>query len=158
MYPNNFNNPNYPQGFNQVPTQMNQFQQPVAPYYNPYLQTANNLQQQNQQSLNQVKGINGRIIGNVNEVTPNEVPMDGNVSLFPMSDYSCIYAKMWNTDGTIQTIKFIPVVENAQETQQAQQLTDAHYNNILERLDKIEQMLAPKKTNSRATKKEEVNE
>lgn len=152
MYPNNFINSNYSMGINPMLNQNSPYQQPATPYYNPYLQ------QQNQPTSNQVRGINGRVIGNVNEVTPNEVPMDGNVSLFPLNDYSCIYAKMWNTDGTIQTIKFIPVVENAQEAQQTQQLTDAHYNNILERLDKIEQMLTPKKTNSRAAKKEEVNE
>lgn len=155
MYPNNFNR--------MTPYA---WQNPYNPYNqqyaNPYQQQpdAQQMQPNYQQTAmpQQIKGINGRVIGNVNEVTPNEVPMDGNVSLFPMSDYSCIYAKMWNTDGTIQTIKFIPVVENAQEAQQTQQLTDAHYNNILERLDKIEQMLTPKKTNSRATKKEEVNE
>ena len=158
MYSNNFTNSNYSMGINPMPNQNNQYQQITTPYYNPYLQPINYSQQQNQPMTNQVRGINGRVIGNVNEVTPNEVPMDGNVSLFPMSDYSCIYAKMWNTDGTIQTIKFIPVVENAKEAQQTQQLTDAHYNNILERLDKIEQLLAPKKTNSRAAKKEEVNE
>ena len=156
MYPNNFNRM----------TPYASWQNPYIPYNqqytNPYQQQSDAQQMQpNYQQApvpQQIKGINGRIIGNVNEVTPNEVPMDGNVSLFPLNDYSCIYAKMWNTDGTIQTIKFIPVVENAQETKQTQQLTDAHYNNILERLDKIEQMLTPKKTNSRATKKEEVNE
>lgn len=156
MYPNNFNRM----------TPYASWQNPYNPYNqqytNPYQQQpdAQQMQPNYQQTAmpQQIKGINGRVIGNVNEVTPNEVPMDGNVSLFPMSDYSCIYAKMWNTDGTIQTIKFIPVVENVQEAQQTQQLTDVHYNNILERLDKIEQMLTPKKTNSRATKKEEVNE
>ena len=156
MYPNNFNrmtpyawqNPYNP--YNQQYTNPYQ-QQPDAQQMQPNYQQAPVPQQ--------IKGINGRVIGNVNEVTPNEVPMDGNISLFPMNDYSCIYAKMWNTDGTIQTIKFIPVVDNVQEAPQAKQLTDEHYNNIVERLDKIEQMLAiQKKSNARTTKKEEVNE
>ena len=157
MYPNNFNrmtpyaswqNPYNP--YNQQYTNSYQ-QQPDAQQMQPNYQQAPVPQQ--------IKGINGRVIGNVNEVTPNEVPMDGNISLFPMNDYSCIYAKMWNTDGTIQTVKFIPVVDNVQAAPQAKQLTDEHYNNIVERLDKIEQMLAiQKKSNARTTKKEEVNE
>ena len=157
MYPNNFNRM----------TPYASLQNPYNPYNqqytNPYQQQpdAQQMQSNYQQTAitQQMKGINGRVIGNVNEVTPNEVPMDGNISLFPMNDYSCIYAKMWNTDGTIQTIKFIPVVDNVQEAPQAKQLTNEHYNNIVERLDKIEQMLAiQKKSNARATKKEEVNE
>ena len=157
MYPNNFNRM----------TPYASWQNPYNPYNqqytNPYQQQpdAQQMQPNYQQAPipQQIKGINGRVIGNVNEVTPNEVPMDGNISLFPMNDYSCIYAKMWNTDGTIQTIKFMPVVDNVQEASQAKQLTDEHYNNIVERLDKIEQMLAiQKKSNARTTKKEEVNE
>lgn len=37
--------------------------------------------------------IPGRVVTDINEVTPNEIPMDGRVSLFPKNDYSCIYAK-----------------------------------------------------------------
>lgn len=43
------------------------------------------------------------------EVPPNDIPMDGTVSLFPTEDYSCIFAKHWNKDGKITTTKYIPV-------------------------------------------------
>ena len=43
------------------------------------------------------------------EVPPNDIPMDGTVSLFPTEDYSCIFAKHWNKDGKITTTKFAPV-------------------------------------------------
>ena len=43
------------------------------------------------------------------EIPPNDVPMDGTVSLFPTEDYSCIFAKHWNKDGKITTTKFVPV-------------------------------------------------
>lgn len=50
----------------------------------------------------------GRQIANADEITPQEVPMDGSVSLFPQQDYSCIYAKTWTKEGTIATLKFVP--------------------------------------------------
>src|SRR5690625_4963374 len=50
----------------------------------------------------------GRQVANSDEITPQEVPMDGSVSLFPQQDYSCIYAKTWTKEGTIATLKFVP--------------------------------------------------
>lgn len=52
--------------------------------------------------------IPGRPVNNLDEITPQEVPMDGSVSLFPQNDYSAIYAKTWTKDGTIATVKYIP--------------------------------------------------
>ena len=54
--------------------------------------------------------IHGHTIKDENtEIAPNDVPMDGTVSLFPTEDYSCIFAKHWNKDGKITTTKFVPV-------------------------------------------------
>ena len=52
--------------------------------------------------------IPGRMVTNADEIVPQEVPMDGSVSLFPQNDYSCIYAKTWTKEGTIATLKFVP--------------------------------------------------
>ena len=61
---------------------------------------------QNQSS--RFQSIPGRLVNNLDEITPQEVPMDGSVSLFPQADYSAIYAKTWTKDGTIATVKFVP--------------------------------------------------
>lgn len=61
---------------------------------------------QNQSS--RFQSIPGRLVNNLDEITPQEVPMDGSVSLFPQNDYSAIYAKTWTKDGTIATVKFVP--------------------------------------------------
>ena len=54
--------------------------------------------------------IHGHTIKDENtEIAPNDVPMDGTVSLFPTENYSCIFAKHWNKDGKITTTKFVPV-------------------------------------------------
>ena len=54
--------------------------------------------------------IHGHTIKDENtEIAPNDVPMDGTISLFPTENYSCIFAKHWNKDGKITTTKFVPV-------------------------------------------------
>lgn len=53
------------------------------------------------------RNVFGRVVNSETDITPNEVPMDGSVSLFPMADYSKIFAKQWNPDGTIKTTVFV---------------------------------------------------
>ena len=74
----------------------------------------------------------GRVVNNSDEITPQEVPMDGSVSLFPQQDYSCIYAKTWTKEGTIATLKFVP-----EQTQAATEQKSP----LEERLDRIDQKL-----------------
>lgn len=74
----------------------------------------------------------GRQVTNADEITPQEVPMDGSVSLFPQQDYSCIYAKTWTKEGTIATMKFVP---------EQPQATTEQKSPLEERLDRIDQKL-----------------
>lgn len=74
----------------------------------------------------------GRVVNNSDEITPQEVPMDGSVSLFPQQDYSCIYAKTWTKEGTIATMKFVPEQPQAATEQKSP---------LEERLDRIDQKL-----------------
>lgn len=63
--------------------------------------------------------IPGHLVTNENEIMPQEVPMDGSVSLFPQNDYSCIYAKTWTKEGTIATLKFVPEQPQNEEPQKS---------------------------------------
>ena len=101
---------------------------------NPYVQTNPYLYQQNR-----FASLPGRVVGNVDEITPQEVPMDGSVSLFPQNDYSAIYAKTWTKDGTIATVKFIP--EQSQMEPQKSPLEE-RLDRIDQRFDKLEKMLS----------------
>lgn len=76
--------------------------------------------------------LSGRVINNSDDITPQEVPMDGSVSLFPQQDYSCIYAKTWTKEGTIATLKFVPEQPQAATEQKSP---------LEERLDRIDQKL-----------------
>jgi hypothetical protein len=72
--------------------------------------------QQNQPLFNQQQsiqpqqqaGLNGKVVQAVEQITANDVPMDGSVAVFPKQDMSEIYAKSWNADGTIRTIVYKP--------------------------------------------------
>ena len=64
-------------------------------------------QQQSIQPQQQV-GVNGKVVQAVEQITANDVPMDGSVAVFPKQDMSEIYTKSWNADGTIRTIVYKP--------------------------------------------------
>ena len=88
------------------------------------------------------RSIFGRIVTSENDITPNEVPMDGTVSLFPLADYSKIFAKQWNPDGTIKTTVFVMEVPQEESSR-----TPTFEEEVFRRFDSIE-----KKLNSRGGK------
>lgn len=89
---------------------------------NPYMERMNQLQnyqqslQQPVQQIPQAQGLVGKMVNDVSVVSPNDVPMDGNVAIFPKNDMSEIYCKQWKQDGTIQTVVYKPAMpENSQD-------------------------------------------
>lgn len=108
----------YPQQFNQ---------QPVPNWNRPTVQATS--------AVPSYPSIPGRMVSNPQEIRANEVMMDGTPSFFPMNDYSCIYAKGWDANGNIQTLKFVP-----EKTEQAAQ-GSSNFDILMERLDNIEKML-----------------
>ena len=124
---------------------MYQFYQPTQPTVQPIQQTMP------QNVPQQPIGVPGRIVHNPAEIRPNEVPMDGRKSYFPTDDEQYIFAKQWNSDGTIRTVKYEKCKDEPVVTQEA--MPDAN-SMILDRLDKIEKLLTAKRT----SKKEEASE
>lgn len=106
-------------------------------------------------------GILGRMVNNENEITPNEVPMDGGMSLFPKSDYSCIFAKGWNSNGTIRTVKFVPELENGEPSVIEAKVTNSVGQDVLddlesrfnERFDKLESLIKRNTNHHKSYKK-----
>lgn len=99
----------------------------------------------------------GRLVANADEITPQEVPMDGSVSLFPQNDYSCIYAKTWTKEGTIATVKFVP--ENPQNGQPQKSPLEMRLDRIDQQLESLNKKLNKprnfQKRNNPHPKKEE---
>lgn len=156
MYPNNSNVPNWNSplsGGNN--SNMSPVPQQIPPSY-PYPMMVNPQQmgqygptnmpypQNNQNGSNFTQNtIRGRVISDISQITPNEVPMDGSVSLFPSQDYSCVYAKQWAADGTIKTMKYVPAVETqVVENQQQVNPVDVLRADVMSRLDDIQGMIS----------------
>ena len=104
--------------------------------------------------------IPGRLVANADELTPQEVPMDGSVSLFPQNDYSCIYAKTWTKEGTIATMKFVP--EQPQNAESQKSPLEMRLDSIDQRLEALDKKLnRPRnyqKKNYHPSKEVETNE
>lgn len=100
----------------------------------------------------QQQGINGRVVNNVDEIFPNEVPTNGSVAFFPNSNGSEIYAKAWNPDGKITTIRYVPATEKEQSTPTVT-LTD-----VMDSLQDIQDLIKEAKKPARRTTKKETND
>lgn len=123
--------------------------------YNPYLYNQNNYQTQNQFQpnfgLNSLSGINpqstilGRTVNAFNEITANDVPMNGMCAYFPKADMSEISVRKWNNNGTISQTVYKPVLEpTGDKTDNLPSMElESQYKAISERLDRIERMLVP---------------
>lgn len=93
--------------------------------------------------------MSGRVVSQEADITPQEVPMDGSFSWFPMADGSAVIGKRWNSDGTIQTVRYAP---ESTEPQQAVETVPSYMSDISSRLDRIEGILTQRAR--RAVKKE----
>lgn len=142
MYQNN-NYPGTPNWNGPIDSNMNPpVRQPMIP---PNYQYQNSVQASNIDSYYPYPNppsIRGRMISDISEVVPKEVPMDGSVSLFPIRDYSCIYAKQWGADGMIKTQKFIPSVETQTVNEREVNPVDILRSEVMSRLDDIQGMIS----------------
>lgn len=87
----------------------------------------------------QVPALPGRVVNSAEEIMASEVPMDGSVSVFMQRDMSCLYSKQWCSDGTIKTVKYVPVVESPAESKIDFETA------INKRFDKLERLIANQK-------------
>lgn len=164
--------------------QFNPYSQPMmnSPYqngYNPMLSPQQRLMQMEQQypqfsqqnqfmqqpiQQNQPQGIVGKIVNDVSNVSPNDVPMDGSVAVFPKNDMTEIYCKQWTANGTIQTIVYRPIQpeNNAEATNTPQMDFNAlsedvralreDIKGVREMIDKSMNIPVQKQTSPRAKK------
>lgn len=120
---------------------------PYSNGFNPY--------QQPYSYFNQRPSIPGKTITNPNEILPQDVPMDGSIGLFPVQDHSCIYAKAWNSNGTIATVRYVPEQPATATSNPDPQVSNQQA--MMEKLDRIEEMLKQKQ-NNRNRKRNEKGE
>lgn len=143
--------------------------------YNQNLQAQFAPMQQPTQNIPQVQnlGLNGKFIQVIENITANDVPMNGEVALFPKQDMTEIYAKAWQSDGTIKTVVYKPVepvidartnISTTNGEKMKFDLSDdateafmKRFDDITERLEKMEKSFG-KPSSSRSKKEVESNE
>lgn len=155
------------------PYYLQQNQQSYPQYYSPLAQVQNrpiDYQQNipnNYQQNQIVQGINGKMITELNQITANDVPMDGSVAFFPKQDLSEVYAKSWNADGTIRTVTYKPVLDGEPKTsaepeklkcdlseESAQNIMNK-FDEISDRLGQLEKSLQSQRKTSQSQRKDE---
>lgn len=121
------------------------------------------------QPVQQVQGLNGRIVDDFSMITANDVPMDAMGALFIKSDGTEIQRRVWTSNGTIATSRFKPVLEEQSinlpqgeekfKIELADEVSEAfmkRFDDITERLEKMEKNLG--KTTTSRSKKEADSE
>lgn len=108
---------------------------------------------QNNQNLQQMQGVGiqngypqqfvqaipGRMIHDIQEVRPNEVPNNGTVAIFPKDDMSCVYVKYLSNVGKIETMTFVPIAQTAENPPENGELAE-----IRDKLDEIKRLVQKK--------------
>lgn len=145
--------------------QLQQYNQGLQQQF-PSLQPTQNVTQQMPSA-----SLNGKVIQIPENITANDVPMNGEVALFPKQDMSEIYAKAWQSDGTIKTVVYKPVepildaqASNSTPTQEntLYEAVNSTLACISEKVDtltsRFDEYIGKPKTNAKAKREVEANE
>ena len=89
--------------------------QPQTPRYQPMDQQYNQYSQP-QQIYKQPIGLQGKSVDSLDVVKAMDIPLDGSVSYFPLTDGSAIITKQLQQDGSSKTIIYKPVDLKEPET------------------------------------------
>lgn len=87
------------------------------PYTNPYLNYNQQPQQTQQFRQNQYKpqnsiGLQGKVVDSLDVVKATDIPYDGSVSYFPLTDGTAIITKQLQQDGTSKVVIYKPMIDN----------------------------------------------
>lgn len=129
-----------PYTFNNPYNQMN---------FNPYMQqpsmqqSVNQMQnQQIQQPVQQsmfkpaVTSLQGKSVDSIDVVKAMDIPLDGSISYFPLTDNTAIVTKQLQPDGTSKTMVYKPVeIEAVEEKETPKYMTIDEFNEEIKKLD-----------------------
>lgn len=103
------------------------------PYY-PQQQRFQNVDQSNQQpmmtayqppiQMTKPTTLLGKAVESIDVVKATDIPLDGSISYFPLTDGSAIVSKQLQNDGTSKIIVYKPTKEDKKETIQFATLDD----------------------------------
>ena len=107
------------------------------PYYN-YNQQPQQLPKQTPQQMykpQNMQVLQGKIVDSLDVVKATDIPYDGSVSYFPLTDHSAIITKQLQQDGTSKMIVYKPILEDEVEKDKPKYITE---NELREQLKDID--------------------
>lgn len=113
-------NPYYSQQQRYPSTELPNQQQIVTPYPTPL-----NMAKQN--------SLLGKSVDNIDVVKAMDIPLDGSISYFPLTDGTAIVSKQLQIDGTSKIVVYKPV-----ETEEKEQIKFATLEDIEEAINEID--------------------
>lgn len=128
-YFNNFGQPNV-YGFNPYQQmlmqqqQQNQIQQPIQ-----------SMQQNQQQNFNPANILQGKSVDSIDVVKAMDIPLDGSISFFPLTDGTAIITKQLQKDGTSKTIIYKPSEENLEKEKENKYITVDEFNQTIKQIN-----------------------
>ena len=112
----------------QFQPQMQRMQQQPQPQMQPEMQF-------NQQPMyRQSSGLQGKSVDNVEVVKATDIPLDGSISYFPLTDGSAIVTKQLQQDGTSKTIIYRPSNEK-EEKETPKYITVEEFDKAIKKVD-----------------------
>ena len=92
----------------------------INPMYQPQMQRVQQMEQPYNQYnpqpvYKQQAGLQGKSVDSIDVVKAMEIPLDGSISYFPLTNGTAIITKQLQTDGTSKTIVYEPVKEENKE-------------------------------------------
>lgn len=103
--------------------------QPTQPQ--PYIPTI--------QPINNPTSLLGKAVESIDVVKAMDIPFDGSISYFPLTDGSAIITKQLQTDGTSKMVVYKPVQEDKKDAIQFATLEDIQ--NLKDDIDEMKKQL-----------------
>ena len=122
---------------------------PTNFYSNYPPQYTNNFGQANIQSPQQISALSGKIVDSIDVAKVSDIPF-GSYGVFPKADFSEVYIKTWNNNGTTSLTTFKPIVEEAKPE-------NSELIARIEQLEKAVNELTAKKKKEETPKRKELN-
>lgn len=90
---------------------------PYNPYYN-YTQQSQQVPRQNPQTYKLQTNIvlQGKVVDSLDVVKATDIPYDGSISYFPLTDGTAIITKQLQQDGTSKMVIYKPISDNEKES------------------------------------------
>ena len=150
--PNSYMNTYFPQGPMQayqrpVGMEQNYMQQPVAGNATPNMAqnmaqpmqtTAQTNMQPIQTTYRGQATLQGKSVDSIDVVKATEIPLDGSVSYFPLTDNSAIITKQLMQDGTSKIVIYEPVEDKYEESKKVDYVTKEELDEVLKNNDNKE--------------------